>query len=219
MEHTEQIGIIGLHKFVKCQIDCEEARELEKGITKDTPKEDIPKNAYFDAEKKFLEKHVPRLKFISKIVKSRLEKDENVLILANTLEFGENLEKVLTYLFKNGEYSHIFYISGKMDEYERKRIREEMENGKRIIVIATTSLFSTGISVKNLHTAIFSSMGASKIRTIQSIGRTLRKHCSKECARVYDLVDDVKYSKKHAHERIQFYSDEEYDHEIYEVVL
>ena len=190
----------------------------EAGITSKTPKEDIPTSAKFNAEKKFLENHIPRLKFIAKLVKFRVKKDENVLILANTLNFGENVYKVVQHLLKN-EINAIYYIHGNMNEYERAQIRETMEKETRVVIVATTSLFSTGISVKNLHTAIFSSIGKSKIRTIQAIGRTLRQHSTKDIARVYDLVDNIKYSRKHAQERIEYYSEEEYDHEIVEVDL
>jgi superfamily II DNA or RNA helicase len=191
---------------------------LEMGVTEETNKDDIPKNAKFNAEKKFIEKYIPRMKLIAKIAKSRLQKDENILILANTIEFGTDLQKVLSHLLKN-EMNELYYISGEMDEYKRKEIRAEMENKTRVVVIATTSLFSTGISVRNLHSAIFSSMGKSKVRTIQSVGRCLRQHSSKKIARIFDIVDDLKYSKKHAQERLNFYSEEEYDHEIFEVSI
>jgi len=191
---------------------------LEDGITEETLKKDIPINAYFNAEKKFIENYIPRLKLITKIVKSRLRKDENILILANTLKFGKNVCKVLNHLIKN-EYNELYYISGEMNELDRKKIRQSMEEGSKIVIVATTSLFSTGISIKNLHTAIFSNMGKSKIKTIQSIGRTLRKHNTKSTATVFDLVDNLKYSNKHAKERLMFYSEEEYDHNIFEVNL
>jgi len=191
---------------------------LANGITPDMKLEDIPITAKFNAEKQFLENYIPRLKLISKIVKSRLEKEENILILANTLKFGENLKKILSHLLKN-DFNEIYYIRGDMNEYDRKAIREDMEKKTRVIIIATTSLFSTGISVKNLHSAVFSSIGKSKTRCIQSIGRILRLHSSKKVARVYDLVDNLKYSKKHAQERLNYYIEEEYDHEIYEVSI
>jgi len=191
---------------------------LENDIDEDTPKEAIPAAAKFNAEKKFIENYVPRLKLISKIVLSRLEKEENVLILANTLNFGKKLQKTITHLNK-GKYNDIFYISGEMDEYKRKEIREKMEDGSRIVVIATTSLFSTGISVKNLHTVIFGNIGKSKITVLQSVGRVLRKHCSKEVARIYDLCDNLTYNAKHAKERMEHYSLEKFDINIKEISI
>jgi superfamily II DNA or RNA helicase len=202
-------------KVVKEKID---KYLLEMDIDENTPKADIHATAKFNAEKKFIENYIPRLKLMSKIVKLRLSKDENVLILANSLNFGDKIKKVIEHLNKD-EFSSVYYISGEMDEYKRKEIRELMETNKRVVVIATTSLFSTGISVKNLHTVIFGNIGKSKITTLQAIGRSLRQHTTKEYARVYDLCDNLKYNAKHAQERMQFYADEEFDIKIQEVTL
>jgi superfamily II DNA or RNA helicase len=184
----------------------------------DTPKEDIPATAKFNAERKFVENYLPRLKLISKIVKLRLSKGENILILANSLNFGEKIKKTIEFLNKD-EFTEVYYISGEMDTDKRKEIRQMMEDSKRVVVIATTSLFSTGISVKNLHSVIFGNIGKSKITTLQAIGRSLRQHSTKAYARVYDLCDNLKYNAKHAQERMNFYSDEEFEIKIQEVTL
>jgi len=191
---------------------------LDDGFSEDTKLGDISPTAKFNAEKKFLENYIPRLRVISKITKSRMEHDENVLILANTINFGENIVKTLKFLLK-GEYNEIYYISGSMKTDKRKEIREKMENGTKIIVVATTSLFSTGISVKNLHNIIFGNIGKSEIIVLQAIGRTLRLHASKSLARVYDLCDNLPYSKKHAKERLDYYANEEFDMSMLEVTI
>lgn len=172
----------------------------------------------FNAEKSFIENYIPRLKMVSKIVKYRLQKDENILILANSLNFGEKLYKTINHLCK-GEFTELCYIHGQMDENERKEIRERMENNKKMVIIATTSLFSTGISVKNLHTVIFGNMGKSKITVLQSIGRALRQHSTKKYARIYDLCDNLKYNSKHAQERLEHYASEQFDINIQEMNL
>jgi superfamily II DNA or RNA helicase len=191
---------------------------LDAGVNENTKQEDIPKTLGFNAEKDYIENYIPRLKLIAKIVKSRLVKNENTLILANTLNFGEKIVKVIKHICKD-EVNEVYYISGKMDEYERKRIREVMENNERVVVVATTSLFSTGISVKRLHNVIFSNMGKSKIISLQAIGRSLRQHSTKGKARVYDLCDNLKYNSKHAQERLQYYADEEFDVKIEELEI
>jgi superfamily II DNA or RNA helicase len=191
---------------------------LEQGITDQTKPEDIPITAKFIAERDFIENNIPRLKLIAKIVESRIDKDENILILANTIKFGENVCKVIEHLNK-GKYNEIYHIHGKVDEYERKRIREVMENNKKIVVVATTSLFSTGISVKNLHGVILGNIGKSKISVLQAIGRSLRQHSSKDCARVYDICDNLRYNMQHAKERMNFYTEEGFDVKFQEITL
>ena len=190
---------------------------LDEGIDENTPKEDIPSTARFNAEKKFLDTYLPRIKYIAKLCNTFMSKNQNVLLLVNTVENGKQLKKALTLLCKDANM--ITYIHGEVDVETRKKIREDIEVMQRCIVLATTSLFSTGISVKNLHGLILTSMGKSKISTLQSIGRTLRLHDSKECAKVIDIVDNLKYGSKHAQERLQYYANEEFDISIVETKL
>jgi superfamily II DNA or RNA helicase len=191
---------------------------LDMGVDENTKKEDIPLTAKFNAEKQFLENYVPRLKYIAKIVEGRLENDENILILANSLNFGKNIKKTLEYKLKD-KYNSLYYVYGDIETMKRKEIRQIMEDEKKVIIIATTSLFSTGISIKNLHSVIFGNIGKSKITVLQSIGRALRQHSSKEYAKVYDLCDNLTYSARHSKERLEYYSKEEFKIKFIEITL
>ena len=80
--------------------------------------------------------------------------------------------------------------------------------------------FSTGINIRNLHNIVFSSPSKSRIRTLQSIGRGLRKSDTKDSAILFDIADDFTYKTKrnytltHFMERINIYNEEEFDYEI-----
>jgi len=50
----------------------------------------------------------------------------------------------------------------------------------------------TGINIKRLHHVVFASSYKSKIKILQSIGRGLRTHESKELLILWDLVDDLR---------------------------
>lgn len=201
-------------KIVKAKTDL---LLLEMGITEDTKKEDIPSTAKFNAEKKFLEQYIPRIKYIGKLCNSFINKDQNVLLLVNTVEYGQQLVKALTHICKDSNL--VTYIHGAVDVDDRTDIKAKMETENKCIIIATTSLFSTGISVKNLHGLIMTSMGKSKITSLQSIGRTIRLHSSKDYATVIDIVDNVKYASTHAKERLQHYANENFDMTIVETKL
>ena len=201
-------------KIVKTKMDL---YLLDIGITSDTRKEDIPSTAKFNAEKKFLEQYLPRIKYIGKLCNSFITKNQNVLLLVNTVEYGQQLVKALTYLCKDANL--ITYIHGSVDIDTRTDIKAKMEIENKCVIIATTSLFSTGISVKNLHGLIMTSMGKSKITSLQSIGRVLRQHSSKDYAKVIDIVDNVKYASTHAKERLQYYANENFDMHIVETKL
>lgn len=82
---------------------------------------------------------------------------------------------------------------------------------------------STGVSIKNLHNIIFAISGKSRIRNLQSIGRVLRLHESKEAATLYDIVDDLSVGKHqnftlgHFLERVKTYNQERFEYKIIQV--
>ena len=72
----------------------------------------------------------------------------------------------------------------------------------------------SGVNIKNLGCLIFSHPYKARIRTLQSIGRTLRKLEGKETAKLIDILDDLSIGKhsnitlKHALERLKIYESE-----------
>ena len=64
---------------------------------------------------------------------------------------------------------------------------------------------STGVNIKRLTNLVFLTSSKSFVRTIQSIGRTLRLHKTKDKAHLIDLSWNTKYSQKHLEERLKIY--------------
>jgi superfamily II DNA or RNA helicase len=84
-----------------------------------------------------------------------------------------------------------------------------MEETHGIVCIAISKIFSTGISIKNLHNVVFAAIGKARIKIIQSIGRSLRLHQSKEIATIFDIADvNLTYGYKHFEERKRLYESE-----------
>jgi superfamily II DNA or RNA helicase len=85
--------------------------------------------------------------------------------------------------------------------------------------------FSTGINIRNLHNIVFSSPSKSRVRTLQSIGRGLRRSETKDRAILFDIADDFTYKSKrnftinHFMERINIYNEEQFDYEIKRIKL
>lgn len=169
----------------------------------------------FHAEKSFIETYIPRFKYISKLVNKRVEKNENTLILVHSIEYGENLVKILKKKVPDATY--VEHICGEVPLAIREDLIKKMENNTKCVIVATMSIFGTGVSIKNLHTVIFGSTTKAKISVLQAIGRSLRKHESKECATVIDIVDELPYSQRHASERIMYYEEEGFDIRFVEV--
>ena len=64
---------------------------------------------------------------------------------------------------------------------------------------------STGVNIKRLSNLVFLTSSKSFVRTIQSIGRTLRLHNDKDKAHIIDLSWNTKYSQRHLSERLKIY--------------
>jgi superfamily II DNA or RNA helicase len=150
-------------------------------------------------------------------------RDLTLQLKGNTLVLFQFVEKhgsVLHDMIKNSTDRRVFYVFGGTDTQTREDIRAITENEKDAIIVASYGTFSTGINIRNLHNIIFSSPSKSRIRTLQSIGRGLRKSEGKTTATLFDISDDFTYKSKrnftinHFMERINIYNEEQFDYEI-----
>ena len=119
----------------------------------------------------------------------------------------------------------VFFVYGGTDAKTRNDIRGIVEKEKNAIIIASYGTFSTGVNIKNLHNIIFASPSKSRIRNLQSIGRGLRLGDNKVNATLYDIADDLthkskeNFTLKHFQERINIYTEEEFDYEMHNIDL
>ena len=178
---------------------------------KNTNKEKTPTEDY-NIELSYLYTSDKRNNIIRKIV-SKIK--NNTLILVNHLEHGEELLKHLTTL----DDRVVVFIKGDVDLDERLGVVANMETCDNIVCIAMSSIFSTGINIKNLHNIIFASGGKSFIRIVQGIGRGLRLHKNKSKLIIFDVYDNLKYSMNHAEERQKIYEDEQISYKTIEINL
>jgi len=130
--------------------------------------------------------------------------NNNTLILVNQISHGVILEDVLSSL----ESKDVYFIRGEVDIEAREKVKQLMETNNNIVCIAISAIFSTGVNIKNLHNIIFASGGKSFVRTVQSIGRGLRKHINKSKLVVFDLADSFKYGIRHSLKRCEIYEKE-----------
>lgn len=156
-------------------------------------------NPYYD-ELDFLYHNPYRNNLIKSICKKY---NKNILILVNHIDHGVELLRVLSALDRP-----VYFIRGDVEVSERERIIQEMEASEGVICISISKIFSTGINVKNLHMLIFASGGKSFIRTVQAIGRGLRRHTSKQMFNIIDFCDKLSYGTKHATKRREIYNKE-----------
>lgn len=128
----------------------------------------------------------------------------NTLIMVNHIAHGEVIEESLNKI----DGKRVYFIQGSVDVEEREKIKAIMERETNVVVVAISAIFATGVNIKNLHNIVFASGGKSFIRTVQSIGRGLRKHDSKDKLIIFDICDQLNYGLAHCEKRRAIYDKE-----------
>lgn len=180
--------------------------ELAKALSKSTYQQEID----------FIVRFKKRNTFIKNLVKSL---KGNTLVLYQYVEkHGEVLHEMIS---KECEDCH--FVSGKVDKDAREEIRLIVNKSKNAKITASMGTFSTGINIPNIKYLVFASPSKARIRTLQAIGRALRKSETKDSAELYDIADDIKYKSRtnytldHFVERIKYYNEESLDYNIVKV--
>ena len=179
----------------------------------------LVKDMKYQEEMEFIVTHPRRNEFIRDLT---LNLKGNTLVL---FQFVEKHGDVLYKLIDDATERRVFYVFGGTDTETREQIRAITEKEKDAIIVASYGTFSTGINIRNLHNIVFSSPSKSRVRTLQSIGRGLRRGESKDSATLFDLADDLTYKSKrnftlgHFLERINIYNEEQFDYEITRIKL
>lgn len=147
----------------------------------------------------------------------------------NTLVLYQYVEKHGNILFNliNSENKgrKVYFVHGGTKVQIREQIRGIVEKENDAIIVASYGTFSTGINIRNLHNVIFASSYKSRIKNLQSIGRSLRKSDTKSKATLYDIADDLKYKNRENYTlkqfsiRLQLYMEEQFDFKLYKISL
>jgi superfamily II DNA or RNA helicase len=181
-------------------------------------KHDPQKFETYEDEVQYLIGHEKRNKFIKNLAHDL--KGNTLILFSRVSAHGQVLYDLI-----NTSDRRVFFVHGGVDVEEREEVRRITEKENNAIIIASFGTFSTGINIKNLHNVIFSSPSKSRIRTLQSIGRVLRKSENKIKATLYDIADDCKkgsrsnYTLNHLIERIKYYNEEKFNYEIIQVKI
>ena len=166
----------------------------------DAGESDVMFNDAYIAEKEYFNKwyrdlYKPVFEYLSSL-------KSNTLMLFDRIDIGTGLYEYAkeVYVDKN-----VFYIDGSTKVQAREDIRSLFEKSDGNLLIAQNAVMSTGVNIKRLTNLVFLTSSKSFTRTIQSIGRTLRLHESKNKAHIIDLSWNMKYSQRHLAERLKIY--------------
>ena len=169
----------------------------------------------YQEEVEFICNNEQRNNYISKMA-STLK--GNTLVVFSRLDHGKALFEAIETDKQN------YYIAGETDKDQREVVRQLAENND-VVIVASLGVFSTGVNIKNLYNLIFAHPTKSKIKTLQSVGRILRKTDDEKQAVVYDIIDDLKYKSrdnfalKHAKERYKYYTQENFNIKHFEIEI
>ena len=154
----------------------------------------------YQNELKYLVGDTDRLTYISGLIE-QISKTGNTLVLVDRIETGELLESLIP---------NSVFLSGRDKVSKRKVEYDSIEVIDNKTLIATYQIAAVGISIVRLNNLVLLEAGKSFTKTIQSIGRGLRKGFDKDFVNIYDVSSTCKYSKRHLTKRKTYYKEAEY---------
>jgi hypothetical protein len=166
------------------------------------PKEYINSFVDWHDETTFLQTNEMFLTFVMALLPSL---EGNTLILMKNIDPTAELSELLGCTF----------ISSKLNVDKRQEKFNEFVYGENHTAAGTYSLLSTGIDIVHINNMILGpTPGKSFVKTIQSIGRGLRrKGGEKEHVNVIDLTSNLKFDRKHIKSRKDYYVESRYPFE------
>ena len=143
---------------------------------------------------------------------------DNILILVNHKDHLKSVKEYLNLVYPDRKVS---IMMGDVKAKERESIRTNIETEDGTLILGTFAVCSTGINMPKLHSIIMFSNSKSRIKVLQTIGRGLRKHMTKNKVVIYDIVDDLRYKTRtgkvhenycvqHYRERQNYYKEQEF---------
>lgn len=178
--------------------------------------------ADYAAEMEYIINYQPRNRFLRNLA---LSIEGNTLIMFHYERHGRIIHDLIKDKLGDNERK-LFFVNGKTETEIREQVRK-ITDGEKNAIIVGSFVFSTGITIRNLHNIIFATPTKAKIRTLQTIGRSLGLGDSKNTATLYDVCDDFRvctddeanYTLKHYAKRMLLYYAEKFNISHYTIQL
>lgn len=161
----------------------------------------------YQSELKHLLENSKRLDYIAKLI-SEVRKTGNTLVLVDRIAPGKELIDRLP---------DSVFVSGDTKLNVRKEEYDEVATSSNKVIVATYQVAAVGINMPRIFNLVIIEAGRSFVRTIQSIGRGLRKSHDKEHVEIWDITSTAKFSKRHMLKRKEFYKEAQYPFTIEKV--
>lgn len=155
--------------------------------------------------KKSIVENEERNQIILEEAEKAWKRKEHVLILVRYLSHGNEL----LYRCLSRKLPAVF-LKGSTNVKNRRKAIKKVANAKRPMVIIASTIFDEGVDAPDIKTLILAGAGASRIKSIQRVGRGTRPKSSGENSlTVIDFVDRMADNlESHSLERIAAYEQE-----------
>lgn len=162
---------------------------------------------YIEAKDVLIIKNTARTEVIANIVADRYAKGKTIMVLAgNSVPLAENIHNSIVKKISKPKDAAFVYgqTDGKIIEDTLNALRKN-----KIKIITTTVIFDTGIDVPAVNCLFIANGGKSFVKTIQRIGRGLRKKEDGSVLEVVDVFDATNpYLLAHSKKRLKYYEEE-----------
>ena len=165
-------------KFLKVILSEQEVRLKDRKSKEGLINETKDYTSYY---REFIFNNEIRNNLITDIV--RKNPNKKILILTKLIEHGEIVANLTDGI----------HLYGATDKEKRKQFLEHFKNGINNVLVSTISIFSEGIDIPALDIIINASANRGDVKSIQVLGRVLRKNEGKEMAEYYDFMDQSEH--------------------------
>lgn len=159
----------------------------------------------YASELKWLVSDKKRMGYIADLI-DNIANTGNTLVLVDRLDAGHAIVEHL------GLQPYQF-VSGSTAKKKRKDSYDSVKFADNEIIIATYGVAAVGLNIPRIFNLVLIEPGKSFVRTIQSIGRGLRRAKDKDYVQIWDIAGTNKYTARHVRERLNFYREAEYPFE------
>lgn len=143
-----------------------------------------------------------RNRLIAKEAAERVSNGKSCLIMLVDVIHGQSLS--IQKIAKGIYDLDILIVQGSTENDIRERTKKSLQDKTGMAVICT-SIWNEGVNLPSLDTVIWAAGGKSDIKSLQGIGRGLRKTADKHEFTVVDFLDPYKYLSGHCIMRLQTY--------------
>ena len=139
---------------------------------------------------------------LSEAYKSIQIGESTLILVATVIDHGKILSEMASDIFD----LDVPFIHGETPKDTRQRMMRELDNKKRLCLIANV-VWREGINIRSLNHVINAAGQAKERVTLQSIGRGQRATKDKKVVKITDFIDPYKHLAHHTIQRIIVYAE------------